>query len=171
MIFSGMILMLSFSAAAQISQGGSYTLDQTVIASGGGTSNDVGNIYRVEGTIGQAVAGTSSTNGVNYSLRGGFWSPNGFAPTAAGAIVSGRVLTSDGRGITNAVMTLSGGALFSPRTVQTSGFGYFTFEDVEVGQAYVLTIKSKRFRFPQSSQFIVLMDNVTGIVFQALPEN
>lgn len=169
MIFAGLILTLTVSAAAQISQNGNYKLDQAVIASGGGTSGSA--TFSVQGTSGQAVAGTASSNGVNYAVRSGFWSPNAFAPTSAGALISGRVITADGRGITNAVLTLSGGALFTPRTIQTSGFGYFTFEDVEIGQSYVLTIKSKRFMFSQNSQFIALMDNVTGIVFQAVPEN
>lgn len=170
-IFVGLILMPTVYTSAQISSGGTYQIDQAVIASGGGASGDEANTYRVESTIGQAVAGTNSGNGVNYFVRSGFWTSPALAPTAAGAIVSGRVTTADGRGITNAVITLSGGALFSPRTVQTSAFGYFTFEDVEAGQSYLLSIKSKRFRFEQETQFVVLMDNATGIVFQALPEN
>lgn len=170
-MFAGLILTLTVSMSAQISQGGNYRIDQAVIASGGGASSSAGNTFRVEGTSGQAIAGVNSGNGANYAVRSGFWTSNALAPTAAGGMVSGRVVTSDGRGITNAVITLSGGALFSPRTVQTSGFGYFTFEDVEVGQSYLVTIKSKRFTFPQNSQFIVLMDNITEIVFEAAPEN
>lgn len=170
-VFAGLILTLTVPMSAQISQGGSYTIDQSVIASGGGASSNAGNTFRVEGTSGQAVAGTNSGNGANYFVRSGFWTSPSLAPTAGGALVSGRVVTADGRGITNAVITLSGGALFTPRTVQTSGFGYFTFEDVEVGQSYLVTIRSKRFTFPQNSQFIVLMDNVTDIVFEAAPEN
>ena len=172
MILTGLLVILTVAARAQIAQGGSYKLDQSVIAGGGGASSDSSNnTYKIEGTSGQSAAGTLSSDAARYVIRSGFWSPNAFAPTAAGALIGGRVVTSDGRGITNAVLTLSGGTLFTPRTIRTGGFGYFAFEDVEIGQSYVLSIKSKRFSFPQNSQFIVLMDNATGIVFQALPEN
>lgn len=44
---------------AQISDGGNFTLEQAVIAAGG--LNSTGGNFKVEGTIGQAAAGTRST--------------------------------------------------------------------------------------------------------------
>jgi hypothetical protein len=66
------------------------------------------------------------------------------APTAAHVSISGRVITSDGRGLRNAFVHLMDAA-GNVRSARTSSFGYFTIEDVEVGQAYVLTLSSKRY--------------------------
>src|SRR5687768_14221420 len=98
LLFSIFLLILAaFGITAQVASGGNYTLNQAVVASGGGTSNDAGNNYKVEGTAGQPTAGTFDNVGT-YSIRGGFWSPNPFAPTAAGANISGRVVTANGAG-------------------------------------------------------------------------
>ena len=164
------IIIIAAVTAAQVASGGSYTLNQAVVASGGGTSNDAGNDYKVEGTAGQPAAGTLANVGT-YSIRSGFWSPNPFAPTAAGASISGRVITAHGEGIRNVSVVLTGGNLFTPRTVRTGTFGNFTFEGVTVGQIYTITVQGKKYNFPQSSQVISLLDNVTDIVFQADWEN
>jgi hypothetical protein len=171
-IFTSAIFVVFFTvtATAQIASGGSYTLNQAVVVSGGGASNDAGNNYKVEGTAGQTVAGTF-TNVGSYSIRSGFWSPNPFAPTAAGVSVSGRVITANGAGIRNVIVVLTGGNLFTPRTTRTATFGNFTFEDVTVGQIYTVTVEGKKYNFLQSSQVISLVDNVTDIVFQADWEN
>ncbi len=56
------------TASAQ--SGGGYDLTWNVIAGGGATSS-TGGTYSLNGTIGQADAGTM--NGGSYSLIGGFW--------------------------------------------------------------------------------------------------
>ena len=80
--------------------------------------------------------------------------------TAAGVEVSGRVLTPDGRGLRNArvMLTDSEGNVFS--TV-TSSFGNYRFEDVEVGENYVISVNSKRYRF--ASRVINLVDTVSDL--------
>jgi len=167
----GTILSLSLiNVSAQIASGGGYTLSQTVIA-GGGTINDaVNGGYKVEGTNGQSAAGTLGAGG-SYAVTGGFWSPNPFAPTAAGVSVSGRVLDVAGSGLFNATITLTGGNLLVPRTTRTNTFGYFRFEDVEAGHFYIVTVRNKKYGFGQESQYISLLDNVTDIVFRAEWEN
>jgi hypothetical protein len=166
----GMLTLTVLSVSAQVASGGNYTLNQAIVANGGGASNDAGNNYKVEGTTGQTVAGTFVSAG-SYSIRSGFWSPNPFAPTAAGVSVSGRVITANGAGIRNVIVVLTGGNLFTPRTVRTATFGSFTFEDVTVGQIYTVSVEGKKYNFPQSSQVISLVDNVTDLVFQADWEN
>lgn len=154
-------------ALAQVSSGGGYTLNQAVVANGGGTSSNAPtNSYSVEGTAGQPAAGIFAVSG-SYKVRSGFWSPDLLAPTAAGATLAGRVLDSSGRGLPNATLTLSGGNLLVPRMARTGSFGYFRFEDVEVGQVYILSVSSKRYGFGQNPQVFSLMDNVTDIIFQA----
>jgi len=167
-----MLLVLNLSlmiigASAQVSSGGGYTLNQTVIANGGGTSSDaLNNNYKVEGTGGQAAAGTFALGG-SYTTRSGFWAPNPFAPTVAGASISGRVLDLNGAGLPKVIVTLSGGTLLVPLTARTSSFGYFKFDDVEAGQVYILSVHSKRFGFGQNPQIISLLEDVTDIIFQA----
>lgn len=70
----------------------------------------------------------------------------GAGPTAAGVSVSGRVLTEDGRGLTNATVMLTdmqGQTL----TARTSSFGYYLFDDLAAGQMYVISVLSKRYTY------------------------
>ena len=73
-------------------------------------------------------------------------------PTPALATVDGRVLTSDGRGLRNATvsMTSSQGVI---RTSTTSSFGFFSFDIVRTGEAYMFRVASRLFRYqPQTVQ-------------------
>jgi hypothetical protein len=154
---------------AQVASNPPYTLEQSVISSGGGTtSGGAGDIYKIEGAIGQPVAGTNSTGGAMFSVRGGFFTPAPFAPTAATASVSGRILTADGRGIRNVLVTMTG-ANGAARMTFSGSFGYFTFEDVPVGEVYVLSVRAKQFSFSQSSLAISVQEDLSGISFIADP--
>jgi len=88
-------------------------------------------------------------------------------PTAAGVSLGGRVLTADGRGVQNARIVVTGGALSEPRYAVTGTFGYYHFEDLPAGQTYVVTINSKRFTFASPSRVVNVTDNVADIDFIA----
>jgi len=88
-------------------------------------------------------------------------------PTAAGVSLGGRVLTADGRGVQNARIVVTGGALSEPRYAVTGTFGYYNFEDLPAGQTYVVTINSKRFTFASPSRVVNVTDNVADIDFIA----
>lgn len=92
------------------------------------------------------------------------WALSQLAPTAAGVAVSGRVLMPFGAGLPNAVVTMtnSSGVAVSART---SPFGYYRFEDVEVGQVYIITVASKGYTF--TPRIITVTDELTGIDFVA----
>ncbi len=68
------------------------------------------------------------------------------APTAAGVSISGRVLSSLGRGVFNAriAITDQNGDV---RTARTNSFGYYRFDDVAAGQTYIFNVTHKRYRF------------------------
>ena len=85
--------------------------------------------------------------------------------TAAGVTVSGRVLTPDGRGLRNArvVITDSQG---NARTVTTSSFGFYRFDDVTVGESYVIGVVSKLYRF--QSRLVSVTDTLTDVDFVGL---
>jgi hypothetical protein len=82
--------------------------------------------------------------------------------TAAGARVSGRIVTPDGRGIRNATVVLTDTA-GNRRVATTSSFGIYTFEDVETGQNYVIGVISKQYRFAARS--IQIVDSLTDFDF------
>ena len=72
-------------ATAQIATGGTYSLEQSVVANGGGSSSGTG--YAIDGTSGQFGSGGTYTGG-SYGMDGGFWS---YFLTAAPGTVSGTV--------------------------------------------------------------------------------
>jgi Metallo-peptidase family M12B Reprolysin-like/Calx-beta domain len=80
--------------------------------------------------------------------------------TSAGVLVSGRVLTHDGRGVRNAVVTLTA-ADGSVRRVITSSFGVYRLEDVESGQTYVISALLRRYRFPP--RVVQVVDSIVDL--------
>ncbi|MGC2237759.1 MAG: carboxypeptidase-like regulatory domain-containing protein [Pyrinomonadaceae bacterium] len=82
-------------------------------------------------------------------------------PTAASTSVLGRVVTADGRGIRNAriSITLPNGEV---RTALSGSFGYYRFDDLEVGQTYILSIAAKRYTFINPTRIISLKDELAG---------
>jgi hypothetical protein len=103
---------------------------------------------------------------ITGEMAGG-WGLEFSSPTAANASISGRVLTADGVGVRNAEMVLTGNSLETPLRVSTSSFGYFTFDNLAIGETYVLTVNSRRFTFQVPSRVISLTDNAAGMDFIA----
>lgn len=89
-------------------------------------------------------------------------------PSAAGASLSGRVLTSTGRGISKARITLTGGGLSEPLYTITNPFGYYTLPEVPTGDTYIVTVSTKRYSFAQPSLVVTLNDSVADLDFLAL---
>jgi hypothetical protein len=90
------------------------------------------------------------------------------APTAAGITITGRALTSNGIGISNAVIQLTD-SQGNEKSVKTSTSGYYTFEDVPAGQTYAITASAKRYTFEQPTQVLNVSDNLTDVNFTANP--
>ena len=86
------------------------------------------------------------------------------APLAANASITGRLLSSDGRGISRATIKLTD-TNGNERTVRTSSFGYYNFTDLEVGATYVLTPSAKEFTFEPASRVISLNEDLADIDF------
>ena len=87
------------------------------------------------------------------------------APSAAFVSISGRVIDGRGYGIRNAVVNVisSDGSV---RTVNTSSFGYFRIEDVEVGATYVVMVAHKRHNF--SSLVVAPLDEISDMQIVAI---
>ena len=79
--------------------------------------------------------------------------------------VSGRITTPDGRGLRNATVAITD-SLGVRRTVTTSSFGFYTFEDVRAGDTYVIGVSSRLYRF--ASRNLVLTESLTNVDFVGL---
>lgn len=146
-----------------VASGGQFILEKTVIA-GGGTRKETLPVSE-NGTTGQAVAGVRSSGG-NFSLYSGFWTPENFTPTAASAVVGGRVLTSTGAGIRNVQIMIAfpSGEI---RTAVSTTLGYYRFTDIPVGGTYVITVAAKKYTFAESSQVRQVAGDLQDVDFIA----
>lgn len=88
-------------------------------------------------------------------------------PTAASVTIGGRVFTPDGRSLRNARVTLvdSNGAA---RTLLTSTFGYYRFENVAAGQTVIISVASKIYSF--EPQIVSVAEDLSELNFAALPD-
>ncbi|MFL6374183.1 MAG: FG-GAP-like repeat-containing protein [Pyrinomonadaceae bacterium] len=86
--------------------------------------------------------------------------------SAAHVTISGRVLTADGAGLRNARVDLTdeSGVV---RTVITSAFGYYSFNAVGSGRAYIVGVSARRYRF--RTQLITVKDTLSDLNFVAEP--
>lgn len=82
------------------------------------------------------------------------------SPTAAGVSIAGRVLTTDGRGLRNAIVTLTDPQGVARHSV-TSSFGYYRFDDVTAGSTYTVTVASKRYQF--APQLVTITDDIVEL--------
>lgn len=159
-LYLSLLIYICLASAGALAQsGGTFQIEKSVIAGGGGRSS--GGTFSIENTTGQSIAGTVSTGGA-FSIESGFWTS-----TASFFAVSGRVRNAQGRGITNAVVTLDDNG--SIRTVRTGRLGFYRFDGVQGGRTYLLSVTSRRFSFPNNPRMIVVNDNVGNEDFTANP--
>ena len=149
---STLAILLTVSVWPQ--SGGTFVIEKSVIAGGGGQT--AGGTFTLDGTIGESVAGTTSAGGT-FGLSGGFWGSGG-APAAQLVTVNGRVVTSDGRGLRNATVSVTD-SLNNRRMTTTSSFGFFSFDNVLIGDTYTFRVASRLFRY--SPQAVQVTDNLT----------
>lgn len=140
--------------------GGTVVITYTVrILSGAGTSRNLNTlIYDFSG----------SSYHYNNDFSTTFVVGNILPPaSAAGASVSGRLLTADGNGIRNASLYLMEENGTVHRAV-SSAFGYYRFEDIPVGQSVVVSVASKRYMFSPSTRVISLTDEIFDMDWVAI---
>jgi len=135
-----------------------------------GTSADLSFLTTTNGAFGASnPPGTiSDTPGIPDRLG---WELNGSSPvTAGGVTVGGRVTSLGERGIANARISLADPE-GNVRTASTDRYGRFSFEDVQSGRTYVITVSSRRFTFEPSSQVISVTDTLSEVNFNGAPAN
>lgn len=101
---------------------------------------------------------------IRGEVKGG-WGIELLPATSAGVEITGRVLTSDGRGLRNAVVTMTD-ASGNIRRATTGSFGFYRFEDVEVGTTQSLAVQSLRYNY--STRLVNVIDNVTDMDFMPI---
>lgn len=106
----------------------------------------------------------TNTN-ADFTTRAGTPCDAPLGTTAASATISGRVVSSNGRGLPYVRLTLTGGDLEEPIYAATNGFGRYRFPELPSGETYFLTVSAKRFRFAQPTRVINLDENLTDVNF------
>lgn len=86
--------------------------------------------------------------------------------TAASVTIGGRVTTASGHGISRAVIILTDLNGNSVSTV-TNSSGFYRFNDVAAGATYIVSARSKRYRFIQSSQAVNATEDLAEVNFIA----
>lgn len=152
-----------------------YYRDQTV------GQQTLYSLLRADGSV---FASWTHTSPNTYSASYWYWNwtippnpPNGiwkfravFNSTAyeqeftvdSNATVSGRVLDSSGRGLRNAVVSITSSQNVT-RSVPTSSLGFYSFDNVHVGGTYTVRVASRRFRF--DTRQLAVNDNLANIDF------
>lgn len=137
---------------------GNELLYRVLRREGGITTNPGGSV--------DAATNTASITGVtNFSE----WAAGNIIRTASAATLSGRVITAEGNGIKNAAVILTGGTLTQPMIVKTGSFGRFSFENLQTGQSYIVTVDSKRYIFDTTTRVVNLDSSITDIDFVSTP--
>jgi hypothetical protein len=157
------LLVFPFGGFAQSSA--TYDLSHNVVSGGGDKSANA--IFKLEGTIGQASAGTISTSAL-YRLHGGFWNASTLAPTAANVSISGRVNNPAGGIVRRVRIVLTDSISGETRAAQTNTFGYYRFEALAVGRIYLLQAQSKNFQFTPDTYVFTLVDARDDLDFTAV---
>jgi hypothetical protein len=147
---------------------GCGTTDRSTFADvfSGFNPNGAWNLYVMDE---QDPDGTQQGIGTISSGSIGGWGIQFLAPTAAPASISGRLVTASGDGVRNAAVTISGGGLDHPITTYTGTFGYYSFEGLQTGTTYIVSVRPKRYVIANPVRAVTLTDNVAGLDFVAEP--
>ena len=85
---------------------------------------------------------------------------------ASNVSVSGRVMSSQGNGVGNAIVSITDSGN-NVRKVVTGSFGYYRFDNVAAGGTYTIAVAAGRYTF--TSQMLQINDNVTNLDFLPQP--
>lgn len=88
------------------------------------------------------------------------------APSSAGATVTGRVVSTDGRGVRGITITMLDASTGILKMAVTNTFGYYSFKDLPVTHFYVLTaVSTKRHSITNNVQTFTLSDDLNTTPF------
>lgn len=93
----------------------------------------------------------------------------GLQPTAASVTVTGRITRSNGAGVYHASVGLTNQSGVTVYAL-TNPFGYYVFNNVQVGHTYIVTPHSKSYTFDPSYRLINVLDELTDVNFIGIEE-
>lgn len=91
------------------------------------------------------------------------------AATNSKPSISGRVANSKSEGLADVSIELSTAGSKHPIVVKTDKQGYYTFEDLVVGETYFIFVNSKLHRFTDPTRVLTLLEDVTDADFVSEP--
>jgi subtilisin-like proprotein convertase family protein len=108
----------------------------------------------------QAAGDTGSVSAVQLALQTA-------APVAANGAIKGQVVDAGGRGISRTRVVLTDTNTGNSREIYTNSFGYFGFEEMEVGHFFIISVSHKRYQFANGTQSFTLNEDLSGLEFIA----
>ena len=115
--------------------------------------------FTVAANDGEARTGTITVAGQTFNIT------QAMAPTAATVAISGRGSISAGNSLSGAVVSLVD-QTGQTRTTRTNSFGYYRFDEIDVGSTVVLSVTSRRYTF--TPQVISVTDEIENLNFLSL---
>jgi hypothetical protein len=94
-----------------------------------------------------------------------------YFPTAAAVAVSGRVLKSEGRGLSKARVKIYNTHTLQTKYAVTNPFGFYKFKNLEQGGLHIVTVESKGHTFANNPRAFEMQNDVRDLDFYADPPN
>lgn len=175
-------LVFEYSTNATSLTSGAYVdepaLNFNSIVSGGGSlnGNDAANRRIISSTISANLSPNETiwirwtdvdVSGSDHGLAIDDLVLTPMALTAAGVTIAGQVKNVRGTGIRRALIMLSGGDLAAPLYQMTDDSGYYRFEEISVGNTYILSVFAKKYVFAQPTVVLSLNESVGDLDFTA----
>ncbi len=79
--------------------------------------------------------------------------------------IGGRLTDTNGQGLTNVLVVLTGDSASALRTAKSNPFGYYRFDNVPGSQSYTVSVSTKRYDFANPSQVINVIGDLTDVNF------
>ena len=87
------------------------------------------------------------------------------AEMVANVSVAGRVLHANGASVNNALVTISGGNLPGTVSMRTGSFGHFSFEGLQAGLTYTVTVITRGYTFAEPTVIVTPSADVNDLNF------
>lgn len=141
-----------------------------------GTKSLYAGVFGVSGYNGDGMATSSQLNtpqDVSVAANNLYIADNGnrlirkvaSVVTAASVSIGGQIITSRGKPVGRAFVTLINSSGESRQAI-SNPFGYFRFNDIAVGDTYVVSVRHKQYQF--NPQVINVLENFDGLNFVAI---
>ncbi|MBC7798894.1 MAG: carboxypeptidase regulatory-like domain-containing protein, partial [Pyrinomonadaceae bacterium] len=141
------------------------TINLTVAANETGTLNNTTSNAIVDPN--NVLTETNETNNTaNLATSSGNQTTTVSMVTAAGISATGKVVNTKGRGIARVNVTINDTTTNETRSTFTTTNGEFSFDNLDSGHYYIVTVKAKRFTFDENQQGFQAFEN-TDLTFRA----